>query len=168
MQINLIISVISTSFSYCIESFTSRNVTFTENKNTVLALTTHFIHNTSNGYQQYGSHISHLTRYYFAGISLYIIITSFIHIIIGFICQKRLVLFRAAVIFLIFGIIIEIVTVALVFLMRAGIPKHLQKTTLTVITSLTAYLFVLQMYGIIASLSYHSELRHSYAIVSSK
>ncbi|CAF1224063.1 unnamed protein product [Adineta ricciae] len=134
----------------------------------LLATIAHWIHNTSAGYKQYGSHISHLARYYIGGISLYIIITSSIHIIIGFVCQKRLIFFRAAVIFLILGIIVEIVTVALVFLMRTGIPAPLQKTTLIVISSLTAYLFVLQMYGIIASLSYHSELRHSYEIVSSK
>lgn len=134
----------------------------------VLAVIAHFIHNTTDGYKQYGSHISHLARYYMGGISLYIIITSFIHIIIGFACQKRLIFFRVAMIFLVFGIIIEIVTVALIFLMRTGIPAAQQKTTLIIISSLTGYLFVLQMYGIIASLSYHSELRHSYEIVSSK
>ncbi|CAF1108453.1 unnamed protein product [Adineta ricciae] len=86
---------------------------------------------------------SHLGRYYITGVPLYIILTSFIHIIIDFACQKRLLFFRVAVIFLVLEIIIEIVTVALLFLMRTGIPAALQKTTLLVISSLTGYSFVL-------------------------
>ncbi|CAF1354031.1 unnamed protein product [Adineta ricciae] len=133
--------------SFCVKAFGSGNVVSAkyqvDQHKCRFAIITHFIHNTNDGYTQYESHISHLGRYYITGVPLYIILTSFIHIIIDFACQKRLLFFRVAVIFLVLEIIIEIVTVALLFLMRTGIPAALQKTTLLVISSLTGYSFVL-------------------------
>ncbi|UJR29233.1 hypothetical protein I4U23_010447 [Adineta vaga] len=134
----------------------------------ILAVVAHFINNTNEGYKQYGSRISDIGRYYIGGIAVYILITGTLHIMIGFLCTKRLLFFRIAFIFLVVGIMVEITAVSLIILMRAGFPVDIRKTTIIVISSLTGYLVILQMYGIIASLSYYSELRHSYEIVASK
>jgi hypothetical protein len=121
-----------------------------------------------NGYNQYGSHVSRSGRYYIGAVSLYILLTCIIQIIALIFRKKILIFFRLAIILLILGIILQLTVVALIVFMRDGIDPNIRKTTLIVISSLTCYLTILQIYGVIASLSYLSEIRHSYAEVSSK
>ncbi len=134
----------------------------------ILAISAFFIHTTKNGYNQYGSYVSRSGRYYIGAVSLYILLTCIIQIIALIFRKKILIFFRLGIILLILGIILQLTVVALIVFMSDGIDPNIRKTTLIVISSLTCYLIILQIYGVIASLSYLSEVRHSYAEVPSK
>ena len=131
-----------------------------------LAVVTYLLQNTSHGYERYGSHLSLLARYYMGIVAVYILITGIAHVITSLTCKKKWFCFRLTAVLLAAGMLMEITAVAVIVLMRSGMSLDLRKNTCIVLTSLTGYLCILQFYGIIASLSCHSELRHSYAIVS--
>jgi hypothetical protein len=133
-----------------------------------LAIAAYLLHNTEYGYKEYGSNLSRPGRYYIGLVSLYILLTCIIQLL-AFTCFKKiLILFRLAVILLIVGIILELTAVAIIVFLRGGTDLNTRKTTLIVVSSLTGYLIILQIYGVIASLSYHAEIRHKYEEVSSK
>jgi len=132
----------------------------------ILAIAAYLLHITKDGYNKYGSQLSHAGRYYIGAVSLYILLTCIIQII-ALICRKKvLILFRLAVILLIMGIILELTAVAVVVFLRSGIDSDTRKKTLIVASTLTGYLIILQIYGVIASLSYLTEIRHNYHEVS--
>jgi len=132
----------------------------------ILAIAAYLLHITRDGYNKYGSYLSHAGRYYIGAVSLYILLTCTIQVI-ALICRKKvLILFRLAVILLIVGIILELSAVAAVVFIHSGIDPDTRKKTLIVASTLTGYLIILQIYVVIASLSYLTEIRHNYHEVS--
>ncbi len=125
-------------------------------------------HNTQSGYNKYGSYVSRLGRYYMGLISLYILFTCIIQLIAITCCKRKLILFRLAIALLILGILFELTAVAIIVFLRSGIDPDTRKTTLIVVSSLTGYLIILQIYGVIVSLSYPAEIKHNYREVSLK
>jgi hypothetical protein len=131
-----------------------------------LAVIAYLLYNTSHGYDRYGSHLSILARYYISIVAFYILVVAVIHVIISFCCKRKWFCFRITTIHLVVGMLMEITTVAVIVLMQNGMSADVRRNTSIVLTSLTGYLCILQLYGIIACLSCYSELRHSYEIVS--
>jgi hypothetical protein len=134
----------------------------------ILAIAAFILHSTKYGYNQYGSYLSLPGRYYIGLASLYILFTCIIQLIAIICCKRKSILFRLAVGLLIFGIILELTAVAIIVFMRSGIDPDIRKKTLIVVSSLTCYLVILQIYGVVASLSYHAESPHNYREVSLK
>lgn len=134
----------------------------------ILAIIALLLYTTEDDYHQYGVHISRPGKYYLNAVSLYILVTCLI-VVIGLFYRKNLILFfRIAIALLISAITLQITIVTLIVFMRGSTDADSRRMTLIVVSSLTCYLLILQIYGVIASLSYLSELRHTYAVVSTK
>ena len=134
----------------------------------ILAIVALLVYNTKDDHHQYGVHISRPAQYYINAVSVYILVTCIIVLIGLFYRKKRILFFRIAIALLISAIILQVTIVALIVFMRGSTDPNSRRMTLIVISSLTCYLVILQIYGVIASLSYLSELRHNYAVVSTK
>jgi hypothetical protein len=128
----------------------------------ILGIGAALLHTTKLGDNNFASHISVPGRYYIAGASIYVFITGVVHLIISACCKKNYVCFRLSIFLLTFGIIIELIATGVIAIISIGYDSDTRKNTLITIGSLTAYLFVLQVYGIIAGVSYHAEERHNY------
>lgn len=133
-----------------------------------LAITAYLLRLNEYGYNKYGYNFNRPARYYIGLTSLYILFTCFIQLITIICCKKRLILFRIAIVLLILGIIFELTAVALFVFIRSGLDPATRKKILIAVSSLTGYLIILQIYGVIASLSYHSEIRYNYREVQVK
>lgn len=134
----------------------------------ILAIVALFLYTTKDDHHQYGVHMSRPAKYYINAVSVYILVTCIIMLIALFFRKKTILFFRIAIGLLISAIILQITTVALIVFMRGSTDVDSRRMALIVISSLTCYLVILQIYGVIASLSYLSELRHKYAVVSTK
>ena len=131
----------------------------------ILAILAFLIHTNEN---DDGLHINRLGQYYINAVSVYILFTSII-LLIGLFCRRKIIIFfRTAIVLLIIAIILQITIVALIVFMRGSTDANGRTLTLVIISSMTFYLIILQIYGVIASLSYLSEIRHSYVEVSIK
>jgi hypothetical protein len=115
--------------------------------------------------EDYASQLSRAGRWYVGIISLYIMFSCIIHVL-GICCKRLLMISRLAVVLLIFGILIELIGLALSVFLSNGSENR--KSNLIVFGSVTGYLILLQIYGVIASLSYIAEVRHNYEELPSK
>ena len=134
----------------------------------ILGIAALIIHNMKNGKTYLGSHISNVAQYYIGIVSLYILITGIIHLIIINCCKKLFLCLRLPVVLLIFGIIIELIVAIVIIIITLTTHSDAQKTTLIVMGSVAGYFIILQIYGIIASLSYHAKLQNNYEAMPSK
>jgi hypothetical protein len=120
------------------------------------------LHSTDHSRNQNVPQLSLPGQFYIAAVSSYILITCVIYLIARTICAKKLIVFRLAIVLLGLGILLEITAVAAIVFVNSGIRPSIKKTTSIVVGSLTGYLSILQIYGIITSLSYLAQLRFDY------
>jgi hypothetical protein len=134
----------------------------------LLAVGAYLINSTDRGYERYGSRLSRTGRYYLGIASLYILFSCVLQLIAISCCRRLLIVFRLTVVLLIVGILLELIGLTLSIFAGTGDKPGMKKQNAIVFGSITGYLILLQIFGIVTSLTYQSTMPKNYEELPSK